>query len=199
MTDASRDHICLRGARQNNLKNLDLDIPLNELTSPGCPAQASSLVFIRLWGSAATSRSSALRAAPRSHGQATQIGSIRHPAGVAIDQTNGATSRLHRHDDRAQRSPEAAVRASARSPRGRCARTAPSIYADLSARARAAWTRAPSPPEYRCRRTSARRGARAAERRARATSASRLGRARTPPAVRGEKRGRARRPRRRSR
>src|SRR5512146_3170540 len=31
MTDASRDAILVRGARQNNLKNLTLDIPLNEL------------------------------------------------------------------------------------------------------------------------------------------------------------------------
>jgi len=33
MTDASRDAIVVRGARQNNLKNLDLEIPLNELVS----------------------------------------------------------------------------------------------------------------------------------------------------------------------
>ena len=31
MTDAPRDVIRVRGARQNNLKNLDLDLPLNEL------------------------------------------------------------------------------------------------------------------------------------------------------------------------
>jgi len=31
MTDALRDAIRVRGARQNNLKSLDLDIPLNEL------------------------------------------------------------------------------------------------------------------------------------------------------------------------
>src|SRR6201987_5852560 len=31
MTDACGDAIRVRGARQNNLKNLDLDVPLNEL------------------------------------------------------------------------------------------------------------------------------------------------------------------------
>ena len=119
MTDASRDHICLRGARQNNLKNLDLDIPLNELiVVTGRVRLGQVLAGVRhaLRRRPAPLRRDllALRAAvPRPHGQAAGRLHRRHPAGDRHrpDQP-GAHLALHRrHDDRAQRSPEAAVRA----------------------------------------------------------------------------------------
>ena len=119
MTDAPRDAILVRGARQNNLKNLDLDIAAQRAhRRHGRVGLGQVLAGVR---HAVCRRPAPLRrdllalraAVPRPHGQAAGRLDQRDPAGDRHrpDQPGAHLALDRRHDDRAQRSPEAAVRA----------------------------------------------------------------------------------------
>ena len=152
MTDASRDAISLRGARQNNLKNLDLDIPLNELivVTGVSGSGKSSLVFDTLYAEGQRRYVETFSPYARQfldRMDKPQVDSHRrHPAGDRHrpDQPGAHLALDRRHDDRAERSPEAAVRARRGTllpalRQSRCGtRRAESICDELSARAAAA-------------------------------------------------------------
>ncbi len=94
MTDAPRDVIRVRGARQNNLKNLDLDIPLNELVvvTGVSGSGKSSLVFDTLYAEGQRRYVETFSPYARQFldrmdkPQVDTIGGI--PPAIAIDQTN---------------------------------------------------------------------------------------------------------------
>ena len=94
MTDAPRDVIRIRGARQNNLKNLDLDIPLNELVvvTGVSGSGKSSLVFDTLYAEGQRRYVETFSPYARQFldrmdkPQVDAIGGI--PPAIAIDQTN---------------------------------------------------------------------------------------------------------------
>src|ERR1700683_1888042 len=93
-TDASRDAISVRGARQNNLKNLDLDIPLNELivVTGVSGSGKSSLVFDTLYAEGQRRYVETFSPYARQfldRMDKPQVDSIRGiPPAIAIDQTN---------------------------------------------------------------------------------------------------------------
>ena len=94
MTDASGDAIALRGARQNNLKDLDLDIPLNELivVTGVSGSGKSSLVFDTLYAEGQRRYVETFSPYARQFldrmdkPQVSSISGI--PPAIAIDQTN---------------------------------------------------------------------------------------------------------------
>jgi excinuclease ABC subunit A len=94
MTDASRDAIRVRGARQNNLKSLDLDIPLNELivVTGVSGSGKSSLVFDTLYAEGQRRYVETFSPYARQfldRMDKPQVGSISGiPPAIAIDQTN---------------------------------------------------------------------------------------------------------------
>ena len=94
MTDAPRDVIRVRGARQNNLKNLDLDLPLNELVvvTGVSGSGKSSLVFDTLYAEGQRRYVETFSPYARQFldrmdkPQVDTVGGI--PPAIAIDQTN---------------------------------------------------------------------------------------------------------------
>ncbi len=151
MSDASGDAILVRGARQNNLKNLDLDIALNELVvvTGVSGSGKSSLVFDTLYAEGQRRYVETFSPYARQfldRMDKPQVDSIAGiPPAIAIDQTNpvrtsrstvGTMTELNDHLKLLY----------ARAAQLHCRRcgepvrrdTAESIYADLAARARAA-------------------------------------------------------------
>src|SRR5437016_618767 len=151
MTDASRDAILVRGARQNNLKSLDLDLPLNALivVTGVSGSGKSSLVFDTLYAEGQRRYVETFSPYARQFldrmdkPQVESISGI--PPAIAIDQTNpvrtsrstvGTMTELNDHLKLLF------ARAAALFCQ-RCARpvqrdTADGIYADVLARAREA-------------------------------------------------------------
>src|SRR5438874_10161264 len=151
MTDASRDAILVRGARQNNLKSLDLDLPLNALivVTGVSGSGKSSLVFDTLYAEGQRRYVETFSPYARQFldrmdkPQVESISGI--PPAIAIDQTNpvrtsrstvGTMTELNDHLKLLF------ARAAALFCR-RCGElvrrdTADSIYADLCSRARQA-------------------------------------------------------------
>ncbi|HEY2275193.1 MAG TPA: hypothetical protein VGH61_06805, partial [Steroidobacteraceae bacterium] len=151
MTDASGDAILVRGARQNNLKNLDLDIALNELVvvTGVSGSGKSSLVFDTLYAEGQRRYVETFSPYARQfldRMDKPQVDSITGiPPAIAIDQTNpvrtsrstvGTMTELNDHLKLLY----------ARAAQLYCRRcgepvrreSAESIHADLAARARAA-------------------------------------------------------------
>src|ERR1700716_3284348 len=151
MTDASRDAIIVRGARQNNLKNLDLDIPLNELVvvTGVSGSGKSSLVFDTLYAEGQRRYVETFSPYARQfldRMDKPQVDSIAGiPPAIAIDQTNpvrtsrstvGTMTELNDHLKLIFARAAALYCQCCGKPVRRD--TSESIYADLAARAHAA-------------------------------------------------------------
>ena len=151
MTDASRDAILVRGARQNNLRNLDLDIPLNELVvvTGVSGSGKSSLVFDTLYAEGQRRYVETFSPYARQfldRMDKPQVDSIAGiPPAIAIDQTNqvrtsrstvGTMTELNDHLKLIFARAAALYCQSCGKPVRRD--TSESIYADLSARAKEA-------------------------------------------------------------
>ena len=151
MTDACGDAIRVRGARQNNLKNLDLDIPLNELivVTGVSGSGKSSLVFDTLYAEGQRRYVETFSPYARQFldrmdkPQVESIAGI--PPAIAIDQTNpvrtsrstvGTMTELNDHLKLLFARAAALYCQRCGQPVRRD--TAESIHADLGARARAA-------------------------------------------------------------
>jgi excinuclease ABC subunit A len=151
MTDASRDAIFVRGARQNNLKSLNLDIPLNELVvvTGVSGSGKSSLVFDTLYAEGQRRYVETFSPYARQfldRMDKPQVDSIAGiPPAIAIDQTNpvrtsrstvGTMTELNDHLKLIFARAAALYCQCCGKPVRRD--TSESIYADLSARARTA-------------------------------------------------------------
>jgi excinuclease ABC subunit A len=151
MTDASRDAILVRGARQNNLKNLDLEIPLNELVvvTGVSGSGKSSLVFDTLYAEGQRRYVETFSPYARQfldRMDKPQVDSIAGiPPAIAIDQTNpvrtsrstvGTMTELNDHLKLIFARAAALYCQCCGKPVRRD--TSESIYADLAARAQAA-------------------------------------------------------------
>jgi excinuclease ABC subunit A len=159
MTDASRDCLRVRGARQNNLKNLDLDIPLNELVvvTGVSGSGKSSLVFDTLYAEGQRRYVETFSPYARQfldRMDKPQVDSIAGiPPAIAIDQTNpvrtsrstvGTMTELNDHLKLLFARAAALYCECCGNPVRRD--TSDSIYADLQQRA-AAWSRAQNAAE----------------------------------------------------
>ena len=119
MAVLAHDCIRIRGARQNNLRGLDLDMPLRQLVVVTGVSRLGQVVAglrhgLRRGPAPLRRDVLAVRAAvPRPHGQAAGGPHRGHPARDRHrpDQPGAHLALDRRHDDRAQRSPEAALRA----------------------------------------------------------------------------------------
>ena len=109
--------IVIRGARQNNLKNLDLDLPLDELivVTGVSGSGKSSLVFDTLYAEGQRRYVETFSPYARQFLDRMDKPQVdrdrRHSAGHRHrpDEPGAHLALDRRHDDRAQRSPEAAV------------------------------------------------------------------------------------------